>query len=68
MFYSGQLDIIVGATLTENFLQTLAWEGQAGYLNATKLVWKINPDDTEVAGYVRQYQYFYQVTKSFAFL
>ena len=64
MFYSGQLDIIVGATLTENFLQNLQWEGQAGYLNATKLVWKVNPTDTEVAGYVRQYMYFYQVTNS----
>ncbi|XP_786169.3 probable serine carboxypeptidase CPVL [Strongylocentrotus purpuratus] len=62
MFYSGQLDIIVGAALTENFLQGLAWAGQDGYLNSNKTIWKVHPSDTEVAGFVRQYKDFYQVT------
>nr|XP_054767401.1 probable serine carboxypeptidase CPVL [Lytechinus pictus] len=61
LFYSGQLDIIVGATLTENFLQNLTWTGEYGYRNSEKIIWKVNPDDTEVAGYVRQYKDFYQV-------
>lgn len=61
MFYSGQLDIIVGAALTENFLQGLAWAGQDGYLNSNKTIWKVDPSDTEVAGFVRRYKEFYQV-------
>ena len=62
MFYSGQLDIIVGAALTENFLQGLAWAGQDGYLNSNKTIWKVDPSDTEVAGFVRRYKEFYQVS------
>ncbi|XP_071484214.1 probable serine carboxypeptidase CPVL isoform X1 [Diadema antillarum] len=61
MFYSGQLDIIVGATLTENFLHVLQWDGQREYLNANKTIWKVNPSDTEVAGYVRNVRGLYQV-------
>jgi len=61
LIYSGQLDIIVAQTLTEAMLQTMTWDGAAAYKKASRSVWKVNPDDVEVAGYVRNVKNFYQV-------
>ncbi|CAH1237866.1 CPVL [Branchiostoma lanceolatum] len=61
LIYNGQLDIIVGAPLTENFLWSLPWSKLQQYQKADRTVWKINPSDTEVAGFVRQVDNFYQV-------
>ena len=58
LLYNGQLDIIVGAPLTENYLQQLKWSGQEDYLNADKTVWKIN---SVTVGYVKQVGRFQQV-------
>eukprot|EP00297_Palpitomonas_bilix_P008069 CAMPEP_0113880674 /NCGR_PEP_ID=MMETSP0780_2-20120614/7922_1 /TAXON_ID=652834 /ORGANISM="Palpitomonas bilix" /LENGTH=473 /DNA_ID=CAMNT_0000867387 /DNA_START=186 /DNA_END=1607 /DNA_ORIENTATION=+ /assembly_acc=CAM_ASM_000599 len=54
LIYSGQLDVIIGATLSEAFLKSLEWDGRDKYLAAQKQVWKINPKDVEVAGFVRE--------------
>jgi len=61
LIYSGQLDIIVAQTLTEAMLQTMTWDGADAYKSATRSVWKVNPADVEVAGYVRNVKDFYQV-------
>ncbi|KAL3831848.1 hypothetical protein ACJMK2_023547 [Sinanodonta woodiana] len=61
MFYSGQLDIIIAVPLTEAFILSIPWSGQDMYRTVDKQIWKINPNDTEVAGYVRQVKNFYQV-------
>lgn len=61
LLYSGQLDIIVAAPLTERFLPTVPWSKVEDYKNAERLIWKIHPHDKEVAGYVRQAGEFYQV-------
>ena len=61
LMYTGQLDIIVAIPLTEAFLMTVPWDGLPEYKAADRLVWKINPADKEVAGYVRQVRNFYQV-------
>ncbi|XP_077347484.1 putative serine carboxypeptidase CPVL isoform X2 [Lithobates pipiens] len=53
LLYSGQLDVIVAAPLTERFLQTLPWSRLEEYKKAERSVWKIRKTDTEVAGYVR---------------
>ena len=58
MLYNGQLDVIVGAPLTERFLSVLSWSGNQQYLNASRTVWK-NGDD--VAGYIRSVGKFSQV-------
>jgi hypothetical protein len=58
------LDIIVGAPLTERFLQVLEWSGKSQYLKAEKKVWKI---DTDVAGYVRTVNNFHQVGWVYSF-
>jgi vitellogenic carboxypeptidase-like protein len=52
--YSGQLDVIIGAALTERFLPMLEWKGKNAYNNASKKVWRLSPQDHEVAGYVRE--------------
>lgn len=61
LVYSGQLDVIIGAPLTERFLPGVAWRGQAAYKAAHKAVWRVKPTDVEVAGYARQVGNFTQV-------
>uniref|UniRef100_A0A671UUI7 Probable serine carboxypeptidase CPVL n=1 Tax=Sparus aurata TaxID=8175 RepID=A0A671UUI7_SPAAU len=61
LIYSGQLDVIVAAPLTERFLPTVNWTGAAEYKKAPRFHWKVQPGDTEVAGYVRQVGNFCQV-------
>jgi vitellogenic carboxypeptidase-like protein len=61
LVYSGQLDVIIGAALTERFLPGVAWKGQDAYNKASKAVWRIRPSDAEVAGYARQVGNFSQV-------
>lgn len=61
LIYSGQLDIIVAAPLTEAMLQTVDWQYKEEYKRTKKMVWKVKPSDTEVAGYVRRVHDFYQV-------
>ena len=58
LLYNGQLDIIVGAPLTENFMRQLKWLGQSDYLDSQKTVWKLNGT---TVGYVRQVGSFQQV-------
>ena len=61
MLYNGQLDVLIAAPLTENFLLQLDWDGAGAYALADRHVWKINSTDTEVAGFVRQVNDFTQV-------
>ncbi|XP_018596088.1 putative serine carboxypeptidase CPVL isoform X1 [Scleropages formosus] len=61
LIYSGQLDVIVAAPLTERFLLTVPWSGADDYKRAERYYWKVKPSDTEVAGYVRQVRNFFQV-------
>ena len=61
LIYSGMLDIIVALPLTEAMMQTVEWDHQDEYLKANRSIWKLNPDDIDVAGYVRQVRNFYQV-------
>lgn len=61
--YSGQLDVIVAAPLTERFLLTVNWTGAAEFRKAPRFHWKVQPQDSEVAGYVKQVREFYQVRR-----
>ncbi len=61
LIYSGQLDVIVAAPLTERFLPTVNWSKADEYKKADRFPWKVQPSDTEVAGYVRQVGEFCQV-------
>ncbi|XP_022090737.1 probable serine carboxypeptidase CPVL isoform X2 [Acanthaster planci] len=61
LFYSGQLDVIVAAPLTEAFLDQLEWKGMAEYIFAERKIWKVQ-GDTEVAGYAKKVQNLQQVS------
>ncbi|KAJ8415874.1 hypothetical protein AAFF_G00404310 [Aldrovandia affinis] len=61
LIYSGQLDVIVAAPLTERYLPTVPWSGADEYKRTQRFYWKIQPSDTEVAGYIRQVGEFFQV-------
>nr|XP_015212615.1 PREDICTED: probable serine carboxypeptidase CPVL isoform X2 [Lepisosteus oculatus] len=61
LMYSGQLDVIVAAPLTERFLPTVPWSKVEDYKKAARFYWKVRPGDREVAGYVRQVGDFCQV-------
>jgi len=61
LIYSGQLDIIIAAALTERFLPYVQWPGQAAFAAAQKKVWRVESGDVEVAGFVREIPGFQQV-------
>jgi vitellogenic carboxypeptidase-like protein len=61
LIYSGQLDVIIGATLTEAFMPTVDWAGQDEYIAASKIIWYDPQTPTDVAGYVRQVRNLQQV-------
>lgn len=54
LMYSGQLDVIVAAPLTENFLRILKWTKSRQFNHSDRKIYKVKSDDKEVAGYVRQ--------------
>jgi vitellogenic carboxypeptidase-like protein len=60
LIYNGQLDLIVGAPITERYLQVLQWSGLKEYLSVEKKIWKV-PGSSEVAGYIRRVSNFWQV-------
>ncbi|XP_054156696.1 probable serine carboxypeptidase CPVL [Oppia nitens] len=61
LIYSGQLDIIVAAPLTENFVRSIQWSKADQYKKAERIIWKVDKTDKEVAGYVRQVDRFLQI-------
>ena len=54
LIYSGQLDIIIGAPLTEAFLPTVPWSGQKAFAATQRAVWRRPEDADPVAGYVQE--------------
>ena len=52
LLYSGELDIVIGAALTEHSLRYMQWNGQDEYLRSKRDIWRIDPTDKDVAGYV----------------
>jgi len=54
MIYNGQNDVILGPPPAENLIRQIPWSGQLQYLATKKIIWRVNANDTEPAGYVRQ--------------
>lgn len=50
LVYSGQLDVIIGALLTDAFLPTMQWPGSQSFAATERVVWHL---DGNVAGYAR---------------
>jgi len=61
LLFSGQLDLIVPYTFTREFLKSLTWSSPDAYYNANRTIWKVQEDDVEVAGYVKNLGNFYEV-------
>ena len=53
MIYNGQLDIIVAAPLTMEWVDQLNWSGTSELRQASRKVWKVAESDKEVAGYIK---------------
>jgi len=51
LLYSGQLDVIIGALLTDQFVPTLVWPGSVAYSKAERNIWTLGDN---VAGYAKQ--------------
>lgn len=58
MIYNGQLDVIIGYPMTENYISKLDWKRSGEYKKATRKIWRVGK---AVAGYVRKVGNFYQV-------
>ena len=69
LIYSGQIDIILGAPLTEQFLDNLEWDGDELYSASQKEIWKIDDiraKEDPIAGYVNyveKHQFTYAVVR-----
>ena len=61
LFFNGNLDLIVAATLTEDFLSGLQWSKSNQFYAAERKVWKVAKEDHSVAGYVKQVENLYFV-------
>lgn len=59
LLYNGNLDVIVPAPGTENLIDNLNWTGAKAFAKVKKTIWKVDPNDLEVAGYVRHVKDFY---------
>lgn len=46
--------MILSAVACENFLSQLHWDGAAQWRAAARQIWRLNPSDYDVAGYVKQ--------------
>ncbi|XP_054157691.1 venom serine carboxypeptidase-like [Oppia nitens] len=57
MIYNGNLDIIVSAPATENYIRTIQWSKAQQYSKAQRVIWKV---DNQIVGYVKQVDRFVQ--------
>ncbi len=53
LVYNGLLDIICAESLTLNWIRDLQWSHSSEYKSAEKIIWKVDPSDNEVAGYIK---------------
>jgi len=60
LVYNGLLDIICAESLTMNWLADLEWDHADEYKTAQRQIWKVDPSDAEVAGYIKIVRRFMQ--------
>jgi len=58
LIYSGQLDIIIGPVLTEQYLDFIPWSGITRWKKKDRDIWKVDDSDIQVAGYSQSYANF----------
>lgn len=62
LVYNGLLDIICAESLTLNWVAALEWSHAEQYKNATREIWKVDPKDDQIAGYVKRVDRFILAT------
>jgi len=60
MIYNGQLDVIIAAPLTANFISSIPWNGANDLKSTDRIIWR-NKATGDPAGYVRQVKQFTEV-------
>jgi hypothetical protein len=61
LFYNGQWDFIVAAPTTEAMIPTIHWDKIHNWRTVKKQIWKVQSNDTNVAGYVKQFDNLTQI-------
>lgn len=61
MIYNGALDIICSLSAEEAMLDNMDWDLHDQYETAPKMIWRVQPADKEVAGYVHHVRNLFQV-------
>ncbi|CAF0746134.1 unnamed protein product [Adineta ricciae] len=59
LIYNGLLDVIIATSLTMDWLDKLEWQYANELRGAERKVWKVQDDDREVAGYIKQAHSFF---------
>lgn len=59
LIYNGLLDVIIASSVTMNWLDKFEWQYADELRKAERMVWKVTPSDTEVAGYLKRAQNFF---------
>jgi carboxypeptidase C (cathepsin A) len=53
LIYNGQLDAIIPASTTMHWVDQLSWFAADQLRQAPRTIWKVRPDDREIAGYIK---------------
>lgn len=61
LHYSGNLDIVVNVPMTEAFLLSVPWTGQAQYQDSSRSKWRVKG---RLAGYFTKINNFTRVSKA----
>ena len=59
LIYNGLLDVIIASSVTMNWIDKLEWKYANQFRSAERKIWKVNDNDTEVAGYIKHLQSFH---------
>jgi vitellogenic carboxypeptidase-like protein len=59
LIYNGLLDVIIASSLTMDWVDKLEWQYADELRNAERKIWKVNDDDPQVAGYIKQAHSFF---------
>ena len=59
LIYNGLLDVIIPSSITMNWINKFEWKYADQLRNAERMIWKVEEDDQEVAGYLKRAHSFF---------
>lgn len=60
LLYNGQVDVIIPYLISLNLFNNLNWKYQSDYLSQSRIIWRVDQSDSEIAGYVKNSHNFYE--------